>query len=164
MIKTIVNDQGQVLGAIRWIFCDTLEQLKKSSLCDSKLIPHLTRQIPYFDYPVVVLDMIEVDPQRNGHGTDALRLFHYITSQQGAKFALLRVSPQGDDAESGVLWRQAFYSKQGWITLARPDNQHLIWEWMFRPLETALDTQPGGHVLFMESEQSPQVGGITSLF
>lgn len=161
----IVDAKNQVLGTISWTMCSLVEDLEKSSLCQPSFVPHLICQIPDFEYPVVVLNDINIGPQRNGHGTAALRLFHQSTSQQGARFALLRVAPQGDDCESGIRWRQNFYAREGWIRLVRPDIEHLFWEWMFRPLDPSLDTLSETHVHFKEPEPRQQpIDGIISLF
>lgn len=160
----IVDAQNQVLGTISWTMCSSVEDLEESSLCQASFVPHFIRQIPDFEYPVVVLNDLNIGPQRKKYGTAALRLFHQSTSQQGAKFALLRVAPQGDDCESGIHWRQNFYAREGWIRLVRPDIEHLFWEWMFRPLNAQLDTLSGSNVCFRVPAPSSPTDTNWSIF
>jgi hypothetical protein len=140
----IINDQECVVGKISWVFCYSVEDLHRAGLCGKDIVPHLIKQIQEFDYPVVVLDNIEIHERstRLGYGTDAMRHFHEIVALKGARFALLRIGLfyEHETYSEGAKWRRKFYGKQGWIELVKPNISHLFWEWMYKPLITGLNT------------------------
>ena len=148
----IIDDQAGDVGEIYWEYCSTPEELRDSSFCGMAhhYISPLISQIPDFGYPLAVLGGINIKIRRQGYGTAAMQLFHEQVTQKGAKFALLRIGTQDEDESysEAVRWRLAFYAELGWIKLVRPNFEHLILEWMYKPLVALSDNQSAKSIRF----------------
>ena len=98
------------------------------------------RQIPSDEvFPIAEFCDLSINPneRRRGYGREAMRAFHVLALGWGAKSAFLRVATQGEDYESGVEWRRAFYRSEGWQDFERPPDSPYAPHCMFHLLDSA---------------------------
>jgi hypothetical protein len=138
--ETPIENEGLRVGSFRYTVCHSSDELSK---CIN--FRHLPGGFSQYEqqmigatlWPMAFFHWLEVYTPylRQGFGRKGMRMFREAASRAGARCGFLRIGwgDLGDD-DSCPLWRQNFYSEEGWILLKNPIPEFTV-PIMYLPLD-----------------------------